>query len=238
MYSLHLPDDWSPLTREGVRPMPLVAARRRATASPAGGSPWPGPAAGLEAAARATLDKLNRGVFLVTASGNVGFANRAGRAMLGRGGLAVKHGRLEFADAEVQERFATFLAESSDADGGPSLVLRVQGPRQRGAWRVLVSALDIGSGGSGAAYSVFVYEPDAGQRPLPAKVLRALYGLSPAEARLANELFVGRSVQEAAAALGVTVNTARSTLKRVFGKCAVGSQAELLQLLALGPRTL
>jgi len=59
-----------------------------------------------------------------------------------------------------------------------------------------------------------------------------------AEARLTGQLFMGQSLVQAARSLGVTSNTAKSTLKRVFAKCAVGSQTELVQLLALGPRTL
>ena len=53
-----------------------------------------------------------------------------------------------------------------------------------------------------------------------------------------NALFVGMSLRTAAGQAGITLNTAKSTLKKVFAKCAVGSQAGLLQLLALGPRTL
>jgi DNA-binding CsgD family transcriptional regulator len=155
--------------------------------------------------------------------------------MLGRGdGLALRRGRLEFADPSIQDRYQHFIERARDTDGGSSLVLRVHGQGPTGAYRVLVSALETVQS---AAFSVFVYEPHAGRRHLSSKVLAALYGLCPSEARLANELFAGRSVQQAAAALDITANTARSTLKRIFAKCAVGSQAELLQLLALGPRT-
>jgi DNA-binding CsgD family transcriptional regulator len=71
-----------------------------------------------------------------------------------------------------------------------------------------------------------------------ASVLRQLYGLTPAEARLANELFGGQSLAESAKISGISVNTAKSMLKRIFTKCAVHSQSELLLLFSLGPRTL
>ena len=190
----------------------------------------------LESAALATLDKLNRGVLLVAADGRLVFANRAAKAMLGRGnGLALRRGRFEFTDPSIHERYQHFIETARDSDGGPSLVLRANGPGPTGAYRVLVSALETEQ--SAAAFSVFVYEPHTGRRALPPKLLAALYGLCPSEARLANELFAGSSVRQAAAALDITPNTARSTLKRIFAKCSVGSQAELLQLLALGPRT-
>ncbi len=95
-----------------------------------------------------------------------------------------------------------------------------------------------GPGDAAAGYCVFIYEPSGGHRPVPAVVLQQLYGLTTAEARLANELFGGRSLVESAQAAGISVNTAKSVLKRIFTKCAVSSQSELVLLLSLGPRTL
>lgn len=187
----------------------------------------------LEAAALATLEKLNRGVLLLDADAIVQFMNRAARAMVHRDrGLSLRHRRLAFADAAAATAFDELL---ENREG--SLVLRLDGPgTARGAYRVLVSPLDGHSVDRG--YCVFIYEPHGGQCPLPSQVLRELYGFTSAETRLANALFIGQSLQEAARAFGISHNTAKSTLKRVFEKCAVASQAELLQLLSLGPRTL
>ena len=204
---------------------------------PAPATPGP-PSESVATAAVAVLDKLSRGVLLLDAAGVVLAGNRAAQSMLaGRGTFALRRGRLEFTDRTANERFGRFLANESDADGGRSLVLQIAAPRPRGAYRVLVSALETGEGVA-CGYCVFIYEPEAGHRPLPAKVLAQLYGLTPAESRLVNALFIGMSLRAAAVQAGITHNTAKSTLKKVFAKCAVGSQAELLQLLALGPRTL
>ncbi|MCM2309840.1 MAG: hypothetical protein NDI84_00435 [Steroidobacteraceae bacterium] len=194
-------------------------------------------------AALAALDKLHRGVVLVGATGKVQHMNRAATAMCARGtGLVVLRGCLEFTGRAIQQRFEQFLEQARDLDGGASLVLTVSGARQQETLRVLVSALDICVDGvadpAPPRYCVFIYEPDAGRRALPAKVLSQLYGLTPAEVRLVNALFIGRPLKDAASQVGITVNTAKSVLKSVFAKCSVGSQAELLQLLALGPRTL
>jgi len=89
-----------------------------------------------------------------------------------------------------------------------------------------------------AAEAILARRAGLGPRRLPEPLLRQLYGLTAAEARLTGQLFMGQSLVQAARSLGVTSNTAKSTLKRVFAKCAVGSQTELVQLLALGPRTL
>src|SRR5262249_47626548 len=61
--------------------------------------------------------------------------------------------------------------------------------------------------------------------------LRELYGLTPAEARLAALLAERRNLKAAAAELGITLQTARTHLKRIFGKTAAKNQAHLVRLL-------
>lgn len=193
------------------------------------------------AAALATLDKLNRGVILLDGTGAVCFANRAAEAMAVKlNGLLVRRGRLHFEAVDANAAFESFIANACGAADAGSLVLRVGGTRHRDPYRVLVSPLGSRSGrpSNGAGYCLFIYEPNGGHRPVPAVVLRQLYGLTAAEARLANELFGGRSLAESARAGGISINTAKSVLKRIFAKCAVSSQTELVLLLSLGPRTL
>jgi DNA-binding CsgD family transcriptional regulator len=182
-------------------------------------------------AAFATLEKLNRGVLLLGADGTVRFMNRTARAMLNRGhGLSLRKGRLTFAGADATEALDACVEQMTG-----SLLLRVGGPNHaHGAYSVLVSPLESRDEPNG--FCVFIHEPPGKQRPVPAQVLRQLYGLTAAEARLANALYVGQSLQSAAGTGGISRNTAKTVLKRVFVKCEVGSQAELLQLLALGPR--
>lgn len=184
-------------------------------------------------AALATLEKLNRGVLLLDQGGHVQFMNRAARCILQRAdGIKLRHGRLAFADSDATSALGRLL-ETRDT----SLVLRVENLHaEGGAYRILVSPLHAVADGAG--FCVFIYEPDPHQQPPPHKVLKDLYGLTPAETRLASTLFVTGSLQHAARELGVSLNTAKTTLKRVFSKCEVATQADLLRLLSLGPRTL
>lgn len=190
-----------------------------------------GPGRALESAALATLDKLNRGVRLLDAAGTVRFTNLPARSILHRRhGLALRHNRLEF-----PEPAAAAFAELLERGEG-SLVFRVVSPQSnRGGYRVLVSPLN---GRAEEGYCVFIYEPHGGHQPLPPQVLRELYSLTAAEARLTNALFAGHSLKQAVDSLGISFNTGKTTLKRVFSKCEVRTQAELLHLLSLGPRTL
>lgn len=59
--------------------------------------------------------------------------------------------------------------------------------------------------------------------------LRAMLGITAAEARLVEQLVGGLSVSEAADLLGISVHTARSQLKSVFGRTGIRRQADLIR---------
>ena len=68
----------------------------------------------------------------------------------------------------------------------------------------------------------------------PARLLERaaeVYGLSPAQAALAARLIAGQDLNEAAGALGVSVNTARTQLSRMFDKTGARNQAALVRTL-------
>ena len=63
---------------------------------------------------------------------------------------------------------------------------------------------------------------------MSADAIRQLYGCTRSEARLTQLLSEGRSLHEAAAAMGVTYGSARVYLKLAFEKIGVPSQAQLV----------
>jgi DNA-binding CsgD family transcriptional regulator len=67
---------------------------------------------------------------------------------------------------------------------------------------------------------------------IPAQALSILYGLTPAEARLAGAIAGGASVKDYADEHGNTEGTVRAQLKSVFAKTNTHRQAELAALLA------
>jgi DNA-binding CsgD family transcriptional regulator len=60
--------------------------------------------------------------------------------------------------------------------------------------------------------------------------LRHHFGLAPAQARLTVQLMSGRSVKESADALGITEDSARQYLKRVFRRTGARRQADLVRI--------
>lgn len=83
--------------------------------------------------------------------------------------------------------------------------------------------------------AVLLIASDQEQALFGLQVLQQHFGLTHAEARLAQQLLLGLSTEEAAVQLGVSMNTVRTHLKQVFAKCGIKRQAELMRVLYQSP---
>jgi len=68
--------------------------------------------------------------------------------------------------------------------------------------------------------------------PPDMRVLCGLFDLTPAEARVARGIAMAQTPETIAATLGISLETARSHLKRIMGKTGTARQAELVLLLS------
>lgn len=66
-------------------------------------------------------------------------------------------------------------------------------------------------------------------------VIRSLYNLSPTEARIAAKLVLKPDLQEIATSLGITYNTARTHLKRIYSKTKTNRLSSLVHMIVTGP---
>jgi DNA-binding CsgD family transcriptional regulator len=82
---------------------------------------------------------------------------------------------------------------------------------------------------SRTARVVVLIEEPTRRTTAPSAAFAKDHKLSPAEAGLAARLVSGMSLRQAAAAIGISDNTARSHLKRVFAKTGARRQAELVR---------
>jgi DNA-binding CsgD family transcriptional regulator len=86
--------------------------------------------------------------------------------------------------------------------------------------------------GSNCAVGI-LFISDPGQKAsVPSEILQVLFGLTPAEARLAISLLEGKSLSETAERHNVTRETVRSQIKSLFQKTGTKRQGELVRLLA------
>lgn len=116
--------------------------------------------------------------------------------------------------------------------------MRALRPSGKRPYAILVSPLAretcVPATAAQPAVCVTIIDPDAPPR-LSAAVLRALYDLTPAEARLAEQLAAGEDLKTAANRLGIGYGTVRAQLAAIFRKTETRRQAELVRLLCTLP---
>jgi DNA-binding CsgD family transcriptional regulator len=77
---------------------------------------------------------------------------------------------------------------------------------------------------------VVVSDPET-EPSLPSAQLRAAFGLTEAEARLASLIGAGEALRSAADKLGITYGTARARLAAIFEKTQTHRQGQLIKVL-------
>ena len=193
------------------------------------------------------LERLPTGVLLLDEGRRVVFLNRRAQAMLAAGdGLAMTPQGLASADEEFQaalDKLIRGAVETGAGRGthpGGALALPFTGGRE--AYQVLVTPLrterlrvDVGRGRICAA--VFVQLRDS-QPTLSVELLRELFGLTPAEARVAAALVQGRKPEEIAADAEISRFTVRAQLSAIYEKLGVHRQAEVVQRVLSSPAAL
>lgn len=219
----------------------LWAARPRAAVFTYG-SPSGPDAAGDQRLAAARLveliGRLGRGAFWVDGDGRVLGCNRAGEALLGDG-LRLAGPRLVAADRAAHRLIEALIAAA--ATGAPPAGLRpIPLPRPSGRKPLLLQAVPLGGGSHDTLdiadprrRDVLLLLTDP-ERPIGGDVARQLelFGLTPAEARLAALVGSGRSAVEAARSLRLSEGSARVSLARAYAKLSVSRQSELALLVA------
>jgi DNA-binding CsgD family transcriptional regulator len=79
---------------------------------------------------------------------------------------------------------------------------------------------------------VLIVRPPGAQGPLLRRQLGAQFALTSAEVRLIEVLLASRTLNEAAATIGISLNTAKTHLARVFRKTGTSNQRQLAQLIS------
>jgi DNA-binding CsgD family transcriptional regulator len=98
---------------------------------------------------------------------------------------------------------------------------------------LLLSISKLADGPDGTRACVIMTRPGCGSEA-DVHPLAELFGLTPVETRLVSQLVRGLSVQEAARALQLKVQTVRTYLKLIFQKTGTHRQVELVQLMQNG----
>jgi DNA-binding CsgD family transcriptional regulator len=186
------------------------------------------------------MDRLPYGVLLLGPKREILEASAAACATLAsRGGMHAEGGRLGFTRNGDERAFAERLNEDSTRAGIDDVLLLSQtGVRQ--PISLLVLPLQPAQEAwlrPTARWLVLVFDPDVNPPPAQ-RSLQRVFGLTAAEAALAGRLASGSTVAQAAVALTISRNTARTQLKSIFAKVGAQTQAQLVRRLLNSPAAL
>ena len=191
------------------------------------------------AATSDVLDLLPVAALLVDPHGTVVRANLRAERLAEQGALFAS-GRLRLA---LQPDVVTALRRAlgdlrTGAPGGVRDVVPVRrGDDRLPLWLRPVpcsSPTIVGLDGPPSWFWVLIDDPDEAARP-SAVAIATMLGLTNAESRVTALLVAGRRLEQAAEALGITHETARTHLKAVFRKTGAHSQADLVRLVLQRP---
>jgi DNA-binding CsgD family transcriptional regulator len=184
----------------------------------------------------AAFDRLAIPAFVVDGQVRIRHANEAGAAISTRfPQVTLRGGKLGFADPKVNSAFQAAVRNAA-ADFGCSAVLALPLPAQT-TGEILVAPLQrrqAAEMGWDAPLALVSIVPAPHQPHAIAARLQQAYRLTPAEARLAESLALGHSIEEISASSGVSEATLRSQLRAVFAKTGTSRQAQLVRLALTG----
>ncbi len=174
------------------------------------------------------MEQLGLAVFALNKTSRIVFANQAGEAMLrANATLKLAHGRLAVIAAADNDALQGAIARVAKTRKGESLALR---PAPGVPHDIFLSITYLPGQYLRTAFGeavVLITARRRGQTPLvSARQLRDAFRLTAAEAAVAEALICGKTPDEYAAAVGVSVATVRTQLRAIFDKTSTRSQVE------------
>jgi DNA-binding CsgD family transcriptional regulator len=188
-----------------------------------------------------TIDSFRFALMICDADGSVCWSNTAAQRILARRQALWLNGSkllTTHSSKQTTEVRAAIAHAALDASGCSDPQLFALGDNGPSALQIRVQALerprspyDTQRRENPEGRALIVLCDPTSEASLPPDLLKRLFGLSPAESRLASALCVGATLNEYAAHAGVTISTARYQLKQVMAKTHVSKQSQLVQRL-------
>ncbi len=186
----------------------------------------------------AVLEMLADGIVLTDGFSRIVYANASALRHLRYADILRREGdRLAARDLQCSSDLRGAIAAASGDPSGNSeisrsLVLKGSGSSDLAIWimpmgRGLCRGLDPMAA---ARVAVFIREIGALASPFPAELFIQHFGITRAENRVLHLLLQGMSLERAAETLGVSANTAKTHLGRLFIKTGTQRQADLARL--------
>jgi DNA-binding CsgD family transcriptional regulator/PAS domain-containing protein len=189
---------------------------------------------------RTALDALSTSVFFVDCDGRVHYANQSAEALLRDGAhITVAAGRLMPSDPAVRAALADTLLRTRSSDpelGGRGIGIPLAGSDRAPTVAYVLPLMASVAQSLYRPATAAVFISNQVSVPPPSSVLETLYDLTPAEARVMLHISAGKSIADVSDTLGLSQNTVKTHLSRVYGKSGTNKQSDLVKLvLSLAP---
>jgi len=187
----------------------------------------------------ATLDALALGIIVVRSDATIVFMNETADSFMSeKGPLRLLNGRLSATNkrmaAELLAALGQCMARHSASSAPRPTTLAF--PRATGTGVIATLFCQKGrsnscsKSASNPTATIILQDPDLIPL-LPADAFAQLYSLTQAELRVAMALIPGSTAQSAAEHLGISCNTVKTHLQRIFEKTSTSRQADLVALM-------
>lgn len=191
------------------------------------------------------LDSIAMGLLIVDERARLIHSNVVGQRILGlRDGITVSGGALVLHDQEEDTGFReivrTMMTTAQTMRTPPCQAIAVARPSGREAMPMLLGLLSHHAPGRRPGpldrpLAVLLVSLPEEPQEAPAELLRRLFGLTLAEARVCERLVQRRTIKDIARDLGIAVDTVRAHLKSVYTKTDTAKQAELVAKIMATP---
>jgi DNA-binding CsgD family transcriptional regulator len=186
---------------------------------------------------RETLGALSTSIVFTDAEGGLLYANASAERMLSvEAPVLSRNGVLQPRNPAMAGALLTAIAAASNADvtlGARGIGLPISAPGEAPA---VAYVLPLTAGTARAVFrparaAVFV-STTISTTPIPVAVLMTLFDLTPAEARALLAVGSGAGAAATARALGISENTLKTHLNRIYAKTGTSRQPDLVKLIA------
>lgn len=183
------------------------------------------------------IDNVATGIILLGNKGGIIHSNRkAAKVLAENDGLKVVDGYLQAERSseanELQYLVAQAQATSMGTGLGPGGAIKISRRKGRPLHLLITPVRNISLDSATPVYAIaFITGPSQRVRPA-ADILQALFGLTPAESRVALLLCDGLAPPNIADLIGISTNTLKTQLASIYRKTGTSRQSQLVLLLA------
>lgn len=156
-------------------------------------------------------------VFIGPDEPHVVWMNSEAERLLRVEGIGVSGGRLQFPNREIQREFDAFVAAA-----GPEVGTFVVDAKGEGV-PLVVRCRSLDEAGHRL---LSIFHPENPPTTIPE--VGSLFGLTPAEGRVLQAITDGKRAEDLAADLSISIETARTHIRRIYNKLGVSSREQLI----------